>query len=139
MKMPGSTAATDPSKPGCSSALYLIDKGSGEGDLQWGRYTEGGGSDGPLIRETLGQEIFDVKKSKTRRVEYRDIAVLCRSRALISEFERFLNNEGIPAYAENTGSYFESVEIQVFMNLLKIVDKHKAGCSSHIGYEVGGI
>ena len=25
-------------------------------------------------------------------------------------------------YAENTGSYFESVEIQVFMNLLRIVD-----------------
>lgn len=113
---------TDPSKPGCSSALYLIDKGSGEGDLQWDDIQKEAALTVRLIRETLGQEIFDVKKSKTRRVEYRDIAVLCRSRALISEFERFLNNEGIPAYAENTGSYFESVEIQVFMNLLKIVD-----------------
>lgn len=75
-----------------------------------------------LIRENLGREIYDVKRGVVRKVEYRDIVVLSRSRASIGALERFLNNEGIPAYGENTGGYFESVEIQVFVNLLKIID-----------------
>jgi ATP-dependent helicase/nuclease subunit A len=48
--------------------------------------------------------------------------VLSRGKGAIGDLERYLNNEGIPAYGENTGGYFESVEIQVFINLLKIVD-----------------
>ena len=75
-----------------------------------------------LIRENLGREICDVKKGIMRPVEYRDIAVLSRSRNMVGELDRFLNNEGIPAYGENTGGYFETVELQVFINLLKIID-----------------
>ena len=55
-------------------------------------------------------------------MEYRDIVVLSRSRSAIGRMERFLNNEGIPAYGENTGGYFETVEVQVFVNLLRIID-----------------
>ena len=61
-----------------------------------------------LIRESLGNEIYDVKKGVARKVEYRDIVVLSRSRSAIGRMERFLNNEGIPAYGENTGGYFET-------------------------------
>lgn len=75
-----------------------------------------------LIRESLGNEIYDVKKGVARKVEYRDIVVLSRSRSAIGRMERFLNNEGIPAYGENTGGYFETVEVQVFVNLLRIID-----------------
>ena len=75
-----------------------------------------------LINESLGKEIYDVKRGITRNAEYRDIVVLSRSKASIGKLERFLNNEGIPAYGENTGGYFETVEIQVFVNLLKVID-----------------
>lgn len=75
-----------------------------------------------LIEENLGQPIYDVKAGKTRLIEYGDIVVLSRSKSSIGDIERYLNNEGIPAYGENTGGYFETVEVQVFINLLKIID-----------------
>ncbi len=59
-----------------------------------------------LIKERLGEEIFDVKSGETRNVRYRDMAVLCRSRSVIVEMERYLNNEGIPAYAGKYGELF---------------------------------
>ena len=75
-----------------------------------------------LIRESLGKEIYDVKQGVYRNVEYRDIVVLSRSRSGIKTLERFLNNEGVPAFGENTGGYFETVEVQVFTNLLRVID-----------------
>ena len=75
-----------------------------------------------LIKQILGEKIFDVKKGIERHVEYSDIAVLSRNRSVIGDVEKYLNNEGIPAYGENTGGYFETVEVQVFLNLLKIID-----------------
>ena len=41
---------------------------------------------------------------------------------MIPDIEKHLNNEGIPAYGENTGGYFESIEVQVFINILKVVN-----------------
>ncbi len=75
-----------------------------------------------LIRQSLGREIYDVKKGVFRNAEYRDIVVLSRSKSSIKTLERFLNNEGVPAFGENTGGYFETVEVQVFTNLLRIID-----------------
>ena len=75
-----------------------------------------------LIKQILGDKIFDVKKGIERPVEYSDIAVLSRNRSVIGDVEKYLNNEGVPAYGENTGGYFETVEVQVFINLLKIID-----------------
>lgn len=54
--------------------------------------------------------------------DYKDIAVLSRGGTSVGELENFLINEGIPAYGEKSEGYFESVEIQVFINLLKTVD-----------------
>lgn len=78
-----------------------------------------------IIRENLGKDIYDVKKGIMRPVEYKDIVVLSRSRSVISDMERYLNNSGIPAFGENSGGYFESVEIQVFVNLLKVIDNKR--------------
>lgn len=75
-----------------------------------------------LIKEILGEKIYDVKRDMERPVEYSDIAVLSRNKSVIGDLERYLNNEGVPAYGENTGGYFETVEVQVFINLLRIID-----------------
>lgn len=75
-----------------------------------------------LISSVKGEIIYDVKAGCEREIKYSDIVVLSRGKGAIGELERYLNNEGIPAYGENTGGYFESVEIQVFINLLKIID-----------------
>ena len=75
-----------------------------------------------LVKDNLGTEIYDAKQGIYRTVEYKDIAVLSRNKAIIGDIERALNNAGIPAYGETTGGYFDTVEIQVFVNLLKVID-----------------
>ena len=75
-----------------------------------------------LVKENLGTDIYDAKQGVYRKAGYRDIAVLARNKAIIGEIERALNNSGIPAYGETTGGYFDTVEVQVFINLLKVID-----------------
>ncbi len=55
-------------------------------------------------------------------MEYRDIVILSRNRHTIPAIEKALNDQGIPAFGENPGGYFESVEIEIFVNLLKVID-----------------
>ncbi len=79
-----------------------------------------------IIAENKGHAIYDVKRDCMRSIEYGDIAVLVRNGNLIGELEKFLNNQGIPAYGKSEGGYFDTVEIQVFVNLLKIIDNTRA-------------
>ncbi|MDO4745175.1 MAG: helicase-exonuclease AddAB subunit AddA [Bacillota bacterium] len=78
-----------------------------------------------LVKESLGTEIFDMKKGIFRPVEYKDIAVLSRNKAMVGDLERALNNAGIPAYGETEGGYFDTVEVQVFINILKVIDNSR--------------
>ena len=84
---------TEVSHPGYKSSIYLIEKGAEE-EAETGddAHTEAALA-ARLIKERLGEEIFDVKSGETRNVRYRDMAVLCRSRSVIGEMERYLNNE----------------------------------------------
>ena len=75
-----------------------------------------------IVAENKGRIIFDVKKGEERPVDYRDIVILSRNRHMIPAMEKALNDEGIPAFGENPGGYFESVEIEIFVNLLKVID-----------------
>ncbi len=77
-----------------------------------------------LVKDNLGTEIYDAKQGVYRKAGYKDIAVLARNKAIIGEIERALNNSGIPAYGETTGGYFDTVEVQVFINLLKVIDNY---------------
>lgn len=75
-----------------------------------------------IIRERLGQEIYDTKKKEIRRLRLADFAVIARNNNTVEEVERYLINDGIEAYGEGNGKYFETVEVQVFLNLLRIID-----------------
>lgn len=75
-----------------------------------------------IVAENRGKMIFDVKKGEERPVDYRDIVILSRNRHMIPAMEKALNDQGIPAFGENPGGYFESVEIEIFVNLLKVID-----------------
>ena len=74
-----------------------------------------------IIREHLGSTIYDTKRNEERVLTLRDFAVLARGNNTIEKVERYLINEGIDAYGEGSGKYFETVEIQVFLNLLRII------------------
>ena len=73
-----------------------------------------------IIRENIGKPIAD-RDGSIRPMEYGDIAVLSRGGSAIPGIERYLNNEGIPAFGSTEGGYYETVEIQVFLSLLKVI------------------
>lgn len=75
------------------------------------------------IKSLLGTAIFDVKQNKERPVTKKDIVILMRGTKHYAEvFQEVLTELDLPAYVDDSGGYFDTVEIQVFLNLLKIID-----------------
>lgn len=78
------------------------------------------------IKELLKEEIYDSEEKKHRPIQYKDIVVLMRTTQNWAEtfLETFIR-ENIPAYADASTGYFEAIEINMFMNLLKIIDNKR--------------
>lgn len=68
-----------------------------------------------------GAQIFD--SGTYRNITYKDICIISRN---IKDNSVLLNavfsDYGIPCYAENTGSYFESREVELILSLLAVID-----------------
>lgn len=78
------------------------------------------------IKEWIGKEIYDQKMKQYRSVTYRDIVVLLRTtKGWAQSFSEVFADEGIPVYADVNTGYFEALEIQIFMNLLKTIDNKR--------------
>ena len=68
-------------------------------------------------------QIYDNKKQIFRDIEYRDIVVLLRStKNKANIFEKELLKQNIDVYSDTSQEYLESYEIQIIMDLLKIID-----------------
>ena len=60
-------------------------------------------------------------------LRYRDFAVLTRTRrGVLSRMAAVLTQAGIPAFAEGTESYFDSVEIMLALSLLKLTANRRS-------------
>ena len=76
-----------------------------------------------LVRDLIGKPIFDVKKQRERPITKKDIVILMRGTKNYAEvFQEVFTERNIPAYIDDSGGYFDTIEIQVFLNLLKIID-----------------
>ena len=65
----------------------------------------------------------DKETGEYRRVQYRDIVILTRSiRGWAEAFTSVLAEEGIPAYSVSREGYFETYEVSVLLDYLKILD-----------------
>lgn len=74
------------------------------------------------IRELLNESFTD-REGNVRSYKYSDIVILHASPKNVAEaWVRTLHREGIPVYAELTGGYFDAIEVQVFLNLLSVID-----------------
>ena len=63
------------------------------------------------------------KKEGYRKVTYKDIVVLLRSTTELSPiYEKEISDLGMPVYSETSTEYLNSVEIQIIMSCLKIID-----------------
>ena len=79
-----------------------------------------------LIQENLGKKIYDVKKGVERELRLRDMVILLRSQKNYADkIQKALLDKGIPSHIAENDGYFDTVEIQVFMNLLSVIDNRK--------------
>ncbi len=70
-----------------------------------------------------GYRVYDGKKRDTRPMQWRDVVILLRatrqwSPVIIEE----LQAAGIPAYAELGTGYFDAVEVETMLSLLRVID-----------------
>ncbi len=76
-----------------------------------------------IIKKYRGTPIYDSKAKCMRPLEYRDMAILMYAvRGTGESWYRILSDAGIPVYLERSEGYFDALEIQVMMNLLRIID-----------------
>ncbi|WP_313164781.1 helicase-exonuclease AddAB subunit AddA [Sedimentibacter sp.] len=73
----------------------------------------------PIKRSDNNEIIEDIPE----QLQYKDIVILMRSVSKSAGiFEEIFNNEGIPFYFDGGIGYYETIEIQVILNLLRIID-----------------
>ena len=76
------------------------------------------------IRELMRNGVvIDKASGRYRKIQYRDIVILTRSiRGWAEDFSAVLAEEGIPAYSVSREGYFETYEVSVLLDYLKILD-----------------
>ena len=71
----------------------------------------------------IRQEAGNNEKDEKEKIQYKDIVILMRSvSSWAGIYEEIFSNEGIPFYFDGGAGYFETIEIQVILNLLKVID-----------------
>lgn len=67
--------------------------------------------------------VYDKEVKEYRQVKYKDIVILLRATAGWADvFSEELAKEEIPAYADSSSGYFQTIEIRTMMSLLQIID-----------------
>lgn len=81
------------------------------------------------IHEMVGREQWIAKESEngvSRPLRYRDICVLMRKVSGSGEtVARILADAGIPTYFDAGASYYQSIEIIVVLNLIRVIDNYQ--------------
>ena len=74
----------------------------------------------PLKRDAESNEILEITPEK---LQYKEIVILMRSvSGWAGIFEEIFIEQGIPFYYDGGAGYFETIEIQIILNLLRIID-----------------
>ncbi|NLO20791.1 MAG: helicase-exonuclease AddAB subunit AddA [Syntrophomonadaceae bacterium] len=78
------------------------------------------------VRELVGSMVYDARKGEYRQVDFRDIVILMRAtRRWAAEFMEVFRAQGIPVYTDSSGGYFEAVEVDLILKLLKLIDNRR--------------
>ena len=79
-----------------------------------------------VIRNSLGDIIFDSKRGLKRPLEKRDIVILMRGvRNYGDIFYKILSENNIPAYIDDNDGFFDTMEIDAFLSALYVIDNPK--------------
>ena len=71
------------------------------------------------------ETILDSATGKRRSLRYSDFAVLLRATTHAGLVAETLSQCGVPCYAQLNGGYFDAVEVQVLLNLLRVLDNRR--------------
>ncbi|MDO5707393.1 MAG: helicase-exonuclease AddAB subunit AddA [Andreesenia angusta] len=78
------------------------------------------------IKKLKQEETYDSKTGEFRPIRNKDIVILLRTmKNKVDIYESILLESEIPVYADVDKGYFSSIEIKIFLNLLKIIDNIK--------------
>ncbi len=105
--------------------FYIIDaeEKSGEALLSNIEYEAVLASD--KIKEIIAQPIYDGKLDAFRPAKYSDICILSRSfKPIVRPVRRILEQRGIPVSPVGETGYLDMLEIEIAVNILKIIDNH---------------
>lgn len=72
-----------------------------------------------------GETCFDSSAGGARSYRYADFAVLLRAGTDAQVVSQTLSQQGIPCYAQSSGGYFDAIEVQIFKNLLSVIDNRR--------------
>ncbi len=79
-----------------------------------------------IIRGALGKTIFDSKRGVERPLQKGDIVILMRGIKNYGDiFYKILTDNNLPAYVDDNDGYFDTMEINIFLSLLDIIDNEK--------------
>jgi len=85
-----------------------------------------------IISSCLGKPFFDAKlaesnpKKALRPLEKRDIVILLRSVKNYGDiFYKTLQENNLPSYVDDNEGYFDTIEINTFLELLNVIDNEK--------------
>lgn len=67
-------------------------------------------------------EIYDIKTKSPRKIQYKDITILCRTRNVLKDFAKLLLKNNIPISANVKESLFDNVDIMFLINFLKLIN-----------------
>lgn len=77
------------------------------------------------IHARMERPIYDSRQNAFRAPTFGDFAVLLRSKKNAATFVETLTYWGIPCYAQLSGGYFDAIEVQLVMNLLRVIDNRR--------------
>lgn len=79
-----------------------------------------------IIQSLIGNEYTDSKSGEVRKIDYRDIVILMRSfRRSAEGYRDVFKKYGIPLFIDDRDGYFDSIEINVFLSLLSVIDNKR--------------
>jgi len=120
------------SQPAGSAELHLIRKERAESEDDEDALEEAADLEvearliAKCIHEIMQQETYTYAKTgETRNYRYGDFAVLLRAGTEAQLVSQTLASSGVPAYAQSSGGYLDAVEVQIFRNLLSVIDNRR--------------
>ncbi len=75
--------------------------------------------------QRMQKPITDTETGGVRQLQYRDVAILLRTRTHAAVFAEALAFAGIPCYAQISGGYFDAIEVQLVLNVLRVLDNRR--------------